>query len=150
MEDKIKQLISDEMANAVIQHGEFNSLHEAYAVILEEIEEAQEEITNLTDYLNELWVSIRGGGTTIENISILGARHGIKLIEEAIQIAAMFAKLKDVYKNAETNFTQSNTPHTESKSDVNEVIGHDLPPVGNGNIIEIKIEDENGKSTNEC
>jgi len=101
MKSKIKELIAEEVASAVLRHGEFNSSHEAYSIILEEVEELQEELEHVIRYLNSMWDLIRGRGYAVgledmNKISNHGTRHGIKLIEEAIQITAMFSKLKDL------------------------------------------------------
>ena len=101
MKSKIKELIAEEVASAVLRHGEFNSSHEAYSIILEELEELEEEVNNIQDYFSAIWPIIRGkepigGLESLEQISEFGSRHGIKLIEEAIQVTAMFSKLKDL------------------------------------------------------
>lgn len=36
--------VRQEAATAVVEHGEFNSLHEAYGVLLEEVDELWEEV----------------------------------------------------------------------------------------------------------
>jgi hypothetical protein len=107
MEDKIKELISDEISNAVLKHGEFNSEHEAYSVIMEELEELEEELIDIRMYFDAIWPIIRGqepisGLETLEKISVFGTRKSIKLIEEAIQVAAMFSKLKDIKSENKT------------------------------------------------
>lgn len=58
------RLVKDEIKRAVEEHGSFNSPHEAYAVLLEEVD--------------ELWAEIKAGkGETHRGVS------------EAVQIAAM-------------------------------------------------------------
>ena len=101
MKQKIKELIAEEISSAVLKHGEFNSAHEAYSIILEELEELEEKVNNIQNYFSAIWPIIRGkepisGLESLEQISEFGSRHGIKLIEEAVQVTAMFSKLKDL------------------------------------------------------
>ena len=47
-ENLTQELINTEYLNAVVNHGaKYNSLHEGYAVLLEEVEEVKLEITQL-------------------------------------------------------------------------------------------------------
>ena len=49
-EEKINEAVTLEIVNAVKRFGaDYNSNHEAYAVLLEEVEEAVEEISAETD-----------------------------------------------------------------------------------------------------
>jgi len=51
LNDGIKQLVDNEYNRASEKYGkEFNSSHEAYAVILEEIEEAHENIQEVSSW----------------------------------------------------------------------------------------------------
>ena len=99
MVNNIRILVNKEAKAATNAYGEFNSAHEGYAVILEEFEEAKENIQLMEDNLKMLWEDIkkdisfvndaRDGGilTTLEE-------NAIDLIQEAIQIAAMIKKFQ--------------------------------------------------------
>jgi hypothetical protein len=100
---KITDLINEEMQRAVDMHGDFNSEHEAYSVIKEEFEEILEEIDVLSEIPNAMWKIIRmkeplGGYTSQKTITMVGYRHCVALITEAIQLAAMFKKLDEGIK----------------------------------------------------
>lgn len=92
----IEKLINEELQNANKKFPLFSSWHEAYAVILEEVEEADEE-TNVmcTLYLDRLWRDIRAKASSeadrIEDIGIVRG-HAVRAIEELIQVAAMCDK----------------------------------------------------------
>lgn len=92
----IEKLINEELQNANKKSPLFSSWHEAYAVILEEVEEADEE-TNVmcTLYLDRLWQDIRAKASSeadrFEDIGIVRG-HAVKAIKELIQVAAMCDK----------------------------------------------------------
>jgi hypothetical protein len=55
-EVKINEAVTLEFVNAVQTYGaKYNSLHEAYAVLKEEVEEADDDFDFIKDYLNSLW-----------------------------------------------------------------------------------------------
>lgn len=85
----------EEYVRAGKQHGlTFHSLHEAYAVMLEEAEEASDEVRNLDRDMGALWQATR-------HDDIMAAREAARKIRqtahllaaEAVQTAAMAAKL---------------------------------------------------------
>lgn len=92
----IEKLINEELQNANKKFPPFSSWHEAYAVILEEVEEADEE-TNVmcTLYLDRLWQDIRAKASSeadrFEDIGIVRG-HAVRAIKELIQVAAMCDK----------------------------------------------------------
>lgn len=92
----IEKLINEELQNANKKFPPFSSWHEAYAVILEEVEEADEE-TNVmcTLYLDRLWQDIRAKASSeadrFVDIGIVRG-HAVRAIEELIQVAAMCDK----------------------------------------------------------
>lgn len=90
MDDKIKQLISDEYVGATLKFGAFNSAHEGYAVLLEEVDEAKDEYLLLESLVRELWRYTRMNNDyhqIAEAIAIY--KVSIELAKEAIQVAAM-------------------------------------------------------------
>lgn len=92
----IEKLINDELQSANKKFPPFSSWHEAYAVILEEVEEAQEETNVMCNlYLDRLWLDIRAKASSeadrFADIGIVRG-HAVRAIEELIQVAAMCDK----------------------------------------------------------
>mgnify|MGYP004554506745 FL=1 len=92
----IEKLINDELRSANKKFPLFSSWHEAYAVILEEVEEANNEADVMCNlYLDRLWRDIRAKASSeadrFENINML-RWHTVRAIEELIQVAAMCDK----------------------------------------------------------
>ena len=59
-ETRVEKLICGELRTAKEQHGEkFNSLHEAYAVALEELEEASEKVNMAKYRYEDVWNRIK-------------------------------------------------------------------------------------------
>ena len=94
--DKVQELVAFELARAnTIHPPKFNSMHEAYAVILEEYEELADEFEKLESPMGGLWNSIKGD--VFER-----ATSWTKIIEkraeliaaEAIQVSAMCRKAR--------------------------------------------------------
>lgn len=94
-------LIEQELKRANNKFPLFSTEHEAYAVLLEEVEEAEEEITKLRKIdimsmnctMNTLWGAIRKNNHSdyqrhVEEIK----ETTIKAIQELIQVAAMCDK----------------------------------------------------------
>lgn len=60
LKDEIDKLVNEEIKNAATIHPpKFASLHEAYAVIAEERDEAWEEIEQLEEWLAQSWECIK-------------------------------------------------------------------------------------------
>lgn len=97
MEELIKDvesLVDDEYRRAAAEHGPAaRSPHEAYALIKEEIEEADEEMESLHQRLEHIWTGVKADETrfypdylrSIKKAAVLGAC-------ELIQVAAMADK----------------------------------------------------------
>jgi len=104
MDDLIQiatQMAHNESQRGIAQHGPAASAHEGYALIKEELEEAQDEIVRVEQQLGHLWTSIKGN-----NVSVYP--HYLKQIQqtailaacEMIQVAAMAEKTLGI---AQTN-----------------------------------------------
>lgn len=92
----IEKLINEELQNANKKFPLFSSWHEAYAVILEEVEEAEEEVAVMSKIeLESLWNNIRSKTSydtdKFMKIGIIRG-HAVRAIEELIQVAAMCDK----------------------------------------------------------
>lgn len=95
-EKLIAKAINEEYKNAVENYGEkYNSLHEGYAVLKEEVEETEKEFKDMYALLSWFWqVSVK---SKIEcpqkNIKKIKKR-AISLILEACQVAAVCEKIE--------------------------------------------------------
>lgn len=95
--EKLPQLVTEELAAANALHEHFHSPHEGYAVLLEEVEEAKEQLARVGLNIECLWAQVR-------NDRIDNARRYAKSVEtcavrlaaEAIQVAAMAQKFMEV------------------------------------------------------
>lgn len=92
----IEKLINEELQSANKKFPLFSSWHEAYAVILEEMEEANNEADVMCNlYLDRLWRDIKAKASSeadrFEDIGMLRGR-AVRAIEELIQVAAMCDK----------------------------------------------------------
>lgn len=98
MKAKIEKLVAEELARANEKFPAFSSNHEAYAVLLEEVEELQHEVERVDFYRDLLWFTTKGknqnytleGGLRVfaEQVKV----RAINTAEEAIQVAAMCDK----------------------------------------------------------
>lgn len=92
----IKKLIEKELENANRKFPLFASWHEAYAVIKDEVEEAQEEVAVMAELdTEEFWSCIRSKDATDmdRTNSLSRIRHqAVRGIEELVQVAAMCDK----------------------------------------------------------
>ncbi len=97
----IKNLIQEEMEKAVKKFKSFNSPHEGWAVIQEEIDELNHEIYFLHNQQEELWNLVKEN-LTIEQLqkAEIIYNYSIKIIKEAIQVGAMALRYgKDIELN---------------------------------------------------
>ena len=91
----ITPLIEHELAEANKVNPPFSSNHEAWAVMLEEYQEACEDINNITASLKVFWIAARADVNTKE-IAQKIYKSAVHLTAEAIQIAAMALKAMEV------------------------------------------------------
>lgn len=93
----VNELIQAEYLNAVVNYGEkFNSLHEGYAILKEEIEEAQNYFENIQIGLNNLWIAVKENNednVTGEQIEMLFDTK--ETISELAQVCAVLMKIKN-------------------------------------------------------
>ena len=89
----VKILAGEEATRSMIKHPLFNSTHEGYAVIKEEIEEAQDELEEVNCTLNDVWdcTKLNYMESSMDRVKYLKQR-AINLAAEAIQVAAMCDK----------------------------------------------------------
>lgn len=87
----IKALIEQEMDEANRTHPLFQSTHEAYAVIKEELEETKEALLTCEGLLNDMWHRVRNDWE-VESILKLLKTYSGEVAREAIQAGAMAQK----------------------------------------------------------
>ena len=93
--EKVQDAVLAELANATKNYGrEYHSLHEGYAVLLEEVEEAADNLEYIKKNMGVLWQSIKSNdlSETVLLTDIEGTAQMLAL--EAIQIAAVCTKFK--------------------------------------------------------
>lgn len=95
----VEKLAEMEKQDANRKFPLFHSLHEGYAVLLEEVEEAREALTRTEISLSALWAHIRdnNAGRAPEFAGRV-REHALDLAVEAVQAAAMAQKLIDSMK----------------------------------------------------
>lgn len=111
----IDQAVLHEFRNIVKKYGPtYNSEHEAYAVLLEEVEEACEAAEFMQDALKRLWASIRQNEfSNFELSQIYNYAKG--LADEAVQVAAVCERfMETVKKNTEVKSRE--TTYREDKT----------------------------------
>jgi hypothetical protein len=95
MEEKIKQLIEEELARANEKFPPFHSAHEGWAVLLEEVEEVRQELDTVSDLMDCLWGYVKENLPENQSYKASQIKVGaIKLFQEAIQVAAMARKFE--------------------------------------------------------
>lgn len=89
--NKIEELVQEELKEANEIHPAFASDHEAYAVIKEELEECWEELAACSRQLDGIWEQTKNDVNSHALYTYL-KQHAIRLVQEAIQLAAMADK----------------------------------------------------------
>ena len=96
-ENLTQELIDAEYLNAVVNHGaKYNSLHEGYAILLEEVEEASIEFEVFNYHFHNLWDGIKQNDKQIlkRELKDLEA-FSICAIKELAQVGAVLMKIKN-------------------------------------------------------
>lgn len=100
VKNDIKKLIDRELDAANEVNPPFTSMHEAYAVIKEELEEAEDEAEKAVRFLDIAWHSIKQPDDIgINNAKVAIAdmyKAAMNLAVEAVQVAAMCKKAQFV------------------------------------------------------
>lgn len=97
VEKDVELLIKKELKSANEKFSLFTSAHEGYAVMLEEVEEAEAELDNIKSSLEYLWDRVKDNANR-ERLNIYARdikKTAQNLACEAIQVAAMAQKLID-------------------------------------------------------
>lgn len=98
-EKLVNNLIQAEYDNACEKYGDkYNSLHEAYAVLLEEVEETEKEIRFLKRWLENIWESIKTNNKCYQNECIEQLEICVKnSIKEMAQVGAVLRKTENTF-----------------------------------------------------
>ena len=95
----VNELVSQELKMANTNFPPFNSRHEGYAVLLEEVEEAEWDMEAVRSATDSLWHAIKRDMP----IPVAGVKnYAVRLACEAIQVAAMCDKFSDFKDSKET------------------------------------------------
>ena len=96
-EKLVNDLIQAEYKNACEKFGEkYHSLHEGYAVLLEEVEEAENELNKLKSKYQTLWKGVKEPNTINFDFLLSGALTNIiDQIKELAQVGAVLMKIKN-------------------------------------------------------
>lgn len=95
VENQVRELVQIELAAANERFPQFHSQHEGWAVIKEEVEEAEEELAKMKIYLAGAWGNITSDVQANSDIESLKKR-AINAACEAIQVAAMCKKFLEM------------------------------------------------------
>ena len=106
----VRQLVDVELAAANERFPQFHSQHEGWAVLKEEAEEAEEEVSKMKLLLECAWGNITSDLPANEDIRCL-KQNAINAACEAIQAAAMCQKFLDMegsihYDGSDTDIEQ--------------------------------------------
>lgn len=95
--EHVVRLVSMELQHAKENYEDFHSLHEGYAVMLEEIDECRDELHIVQSLNSDLWEAVKDDNAidAKEKMDEIEAA-AIRLASEAIQVAAMARKAKEV------------------------------------------------------
>lgn len=91
----VEELVLVELESANSQYPPFSSSHEGYAVLLEELDEAESDLYAAKSCIDELWFGIKRNEDCAETVEEL-RKAAISLACEAIQVAAMAEKYKSL------------------------------------------------------
>lgn len=94
---EIERLAEKELKAANKIHPPFASQHEAFAVIVEEIEELCDESNKLQTIQSQMWKRVRADESMEIHLDD-AERCAIAAAQEAIQVAAMCKKARGLYR----------------------------------------------------
>lgn len=92
--EQVSMLVVGELERANYIYPLFSTTHEGYSVILEEVEEAEQDLKDVKDQLNRSWYFIKRNENVNKDMRIM-KECAMRLAAEAIQVAAMAQKFID-------------------------------------------------------
>lgn len=94
LKESVKVLMHEEYERAAEKFGKrFHSTHESYAVLKEEIEEAESEMKVVIAYLDEYWIRAKCNIDT-DDLSKMVEERALNAACELIRVAAMAYKAR--------------------------------------------------------
>ena len=94
-DESIEQAVAYELQNIVKKYGaKYHSTHEAYAVLKEEAEEAQECMSDLFYHLNNIWSGVKENNIALIDVDLCKG-FAIALANEAVQCAAVCERFEE-------------------------------------------------------
>ena len=98
----VAKTVAEEQLRAEKQYGKYNaSSHESYAIIKEELDEAADDLTALSESMSKFWSSIKNN-SVVEQISstIDAEKNATQAAAELVQVAAMCRKARKTIMEA--------------------------------------------------
>ena len=94
-EKKINEAVTLEIISACKTYGaDYHSLHEGYAVLLEEVEEAEKELDYIKNHLAMIWDAVKvDDENEVKGNARIIALDAVNLAKESCQIAAVCRKI---------------------------------------------------------
>ena len=93
VKSQLAELVSVELERAKEEHEDFHSLHEGYAVLLEEIDESRDELQIIQADAAALWRCVKNDNALEAKLALTEIEDAaVRLAAEAVQVAAMARK----------------------------------------------------------
>lgn len=94
----IVQACKEELRNAKTFGEFYNSPHEAYVILKEEIEETKDNLSRVENLLNDIWQNIKDNDDEelVANILTLKS-YALLTVFEAVQVCAVSEKFKESF-----------------------------------------------------
>ena len=125
MKQVIRQLMHTERDWALKRHAHFRSMHEGYAVALEEFDEAMDEIQKLETGIPELWEMVKDDATPFTYLRKLDELREttVQAIAELTQLGAMLEKMDDFLRYSDADSYKSAKEALDDIGKAVEVLG---------------------------
>lgn len=108
-EKKLFKAIEDELENACSFGALYNSSHEGFAVLQEEIDEMEDEKEDFNSEKNLLWIAIKKNRFDLQYKDLIKMEiHAFKMLKENLQICAVIKKLKKTLENEKAKKEKQN------------------------------------------
>lgn len=98
VENQVRDLVNVELAAANEKFPQFHSPHEGWAVMLEEILEMRDEMDKIDKHHDAMFFHIMHNSSALECAKEV-REHALRAAYEAIQVAAMAQKFRDMEGN---------------------------------------------------
>lgn len=102
IDDYLNELVDIQKDLAIEKYGQFHNSHEFFAVLMEEIEEAKDEVIMMEGYLKCLWQKVKKDEIDFEYPTCIMARAK-DAVKELIQVMAVLDKYYLMFKEEAEN-----------------------------------------------